>query len=115
MSSYREQVIHLLHERPELADQPHEIAERVGCSIKTVTMYVQAWEETKDIVWVLDRIRPTTACHRCKDRDVCEVLDALELPLLCERAPESELLLAELNDTTDLLLASRGIGIETAQ
>jgi hypothetical protein len=108
MGIYRPQVIYLLDQEPELADEPATVAERLGCSINTARTYINAWKETRHITWALDRVRRTTACGRCKQRDACEVLDALELPVLCEKVPESEVILAELNGMTDVMLASRG-------
>jgi len=107
--SFRRWVIELLNDHPELADQPHEIAERVGCSIKSVANYIQAWEETKDIVWVLDPVARTTACDRCRRINACRVLDSLELPVLCERVPDMEMLLAANRGLLDVIMQGRDL------
>ena len=107
--TYRDVIGDLLDEEPELRHDREAVSERVGCSIRTANRYIKDWSGTRHIEWVMDRVTPSKSCKHCSYRDRCEVLDALELPVLCERVTRQEVKLAELAGTTEILETSREI------
>jgi hypothetical protein len=108
MSNYQTQAIDILAQSPELADDPAEIAERIGCSETSAIRYIQGWEVTRHIDWAYEPRARTRKCENCRYRNECDVLSRLALvPLLCERVPERDVWLAELHDLDDVVVAGR--------
>ena len=105
--SYRNEIIDLLNEEPGLAEDARVVADRVGCSTDCARRYIQSWQATSHIVWVLDRATQTRICKKCSSKYACRVLDALDLPVLCERVPKADLELAKLHELDDLVYQSR--------
>lgn len=117
MSNYQIQAIEILSRNPELANEPEEIAERIGCSKASALRYIQGWEVTRHIRWAFEPRARTRKCEHCKHRNECDVLTRLELvPMLCERVPESDVWLAELYDLGDIVGAGREpVGIQPVE
>ena len=106
--TYRRETIDLLNANPDLAGDPDAVAEHVGCTSRSAERYIGCWEMTRDIEWALPRAARTRMCDGCSNRTVCEVLDALELPVMCERVPVGDVELAQLRGMEEYLVANRG-------
>ncbi len=103
----KDKALALLSKAPELANDARVVADNVDCSVSTARRYINDWEATKHIRWEMDRVAPCQPCARCGHTERCHLLDALTLPVLCERVPEEELWLAELNGLRETLEAAR--------
>ena len=103
----RERVINLLNENPDLEHDPHELARLADCHVTSARKHIKNWNYTKHITWARDRVVATKKCSRCEHEAECRSLDALGLPLLCERVPASDLELIELHDLMDVFEMSR--------
>lgn len=112
MTSYNSAVLDLLEQTPELGEDTHAVAERVGCSTDTARRYIQAWESTRHITWVGDRQCDTGKCEKCTHLTECRLLDALELPVLCERVTQADTVVAQLQGTLEALLAARELDLD---
>ena len=106
--SYRETICELLDATPELANDARVVADYIGCHITTARRHIEAWENRRD--WAMDAVAPTKTCAHCEHKDECRYLDALDLPVLCERVTDDDLELIELQGTLDTLKASRENG-----
>lgn len=100
MTSYREQVYEMLEDDPNRA--PREIAEEVGCALKTAKRYELAWRtgENMDIVLFppVKNKGNGIHCGKCSQERVEECHDLVvnkRLHMLCEKITKQELRAAQ--------------------
>ena len=89
----RERIINLLNEDPSLEHDPHELARLADCHVTSARKHIKNWNYTKHITWARERVLATRKCSRCDHEAECRSLDALALPLLCERVPAGDVAL----------------------
>ena len=108
-NGYRPAVTELLDDRPQLQHQIPDVADRVGCSYSTALRYVREWQSRRANRWIMEPAvqNQRRNCSDCPHRLWCQLLDACELNLLCERVSEPDAELARNRGTYWLLLESR--------
>lgn len=114
--TYTGRIHDLLERDPDLRHDKAALIERIGCSRTTVERAIRLWQcrSVQGRKWKYRAVVKTRKCARCEHEDVCRVLDAMGLPLLCENVPERTAELARGRGVLEVLVESRdSMGLRT--